>query len=765
MICLAASAAGATEQGPAVLVLQSADRNHFWSREQLLGIDSVFSRLPAPLDVHIENLDLYRFSDESHKKNLAKLVFEKYALLGDDLKGIITTDDEAFNFLMNNLSPLGEGLPVVSTGSYAQTPEAIARARQKYKWVGLTNAWHNSETVQVALKLHPKTRRLFIIHDSSATAVGQFEELTRDLKNWLPSGIEVHEISKGTFAEIARELDALKDGDVAVRLRFYIDSDGHAMSFEQSMAFLREHTKVPIYSYWGATLGKGIVGGKLASGQDLGSKAAEQLVGLMQGEAPSLEPPQPVQVSKYSFDFNQLRRFGVDLRHLPPESIIINQPRMFYESHPVITVIAGSTIVLLSAFVLVLLRIVSKLRETQEELLKAMAAAEQASVTKTRFLANVSHEIRTPLTAIVGYADFLETKDTDETQKKEFIEKIRTNGALVSSLVNDILDLASAEFDHIRIEKTAVSLPEFIKSLNADAKALAENHKLSFQMSSQGALPKLITTDPIRMRQIIMNLIGNAVKYTQAGSVHAILSFEPTRFDANSDGKIRIDVTDTGVGIEARDYSRLFTPFLQVDSSMTRRFGGAGLGLTLSRDLARALGGDVVLAKSELGRGSTFTATIDAGKAQGTWGLSDLSLESSVAQPEASSMTPSPSLKNARILLAEDSPDNQAIIKRYLIKAGAEVELANDGAKAVELACAKNIDLILMDIQMPVLDGIEATVRLRRMGFCKPIIALTAHALKEQREKSLDAGCNEHLTKPVCKDSLILTIAHFLAEA
>jgi signal transduction histidine kinase/CheY-like chemotaxis protein len=385
----------------------------------------------------------------------------------------------------------------------------------------------------------------------------------------------------------------------------------------------------------------------------------------------------------------------------------------------------------------------SDLRAQHDALIDARDRAEAASRAKTDFLANVSHEIRTPMTAVLGYTDLLLTGAGDATEREVWAAAVRRNGAQLLDLIDGILDVSRLEGDGLEIHRRPCALRELVDPVAATARAEAREKGLGFAFEIDGACPEAIDTDPARLRQILSNLLRNAVKFTSSGSVGLRVSRS-----ADAASALVFEVTDSGVGIPAKDLERIFTPFGQVDASHTRRFGGAGLGLAISRRLAKLLGGTLGVV-SEPGRGSTFRLEIDA--------------------PAVASALAEPPARRARVLLVEDGADNQRLI-RALLRPRADVALAENGAQALAQALAaleagEPYDLVLMDMQMPVMDGYEATLRLRESGYTAPIVALTAHAMSGDRERCLAAGCDEYLTKPIDRTRLFDCLASFTAEA
>jgi signal transduction histidine kinase/DNA-binding response OmpR family regulator len=401
-----------------------------------------------------------------------------------------------------------------------------------------------------------------------------------------------------------------------------------------------------------------------------------------------------------------------------------------------------------------------ELRNVAQDLLVAKDRAEQASRAKSAFLANMSHEIRTPMTAIVGYADMMLDPDQTRSDRQDCLQVIRRNGAHLLDLINDILDLSKIEADKMTVERITVDLRELVAEVASLTRPRVVEKGLKFELNFSDPIPKTIRTDPLRLKQVMVNLLGNAVKFTASGRICLNISCS-TSIDDNSN-RIRFSIVDTGIGIEQEHMSRLFQSFSQADESMTRRFGGTGLGLTISKKLTRLLGGDITV-QSTIGVGTTFTSEIDPGPLKNVEML--YGVTESVIVPQIKPQQSMQIKLNARILFAEDGIDNQRLISAYLRKAGADVTIAPNGKVAVDLMCKEQFDLVLMDMQMPVLDGYGAASKLREMGFKHPIIALTAHAMAEDRAKCIAAGCTDYLTKPIERDRLLNTVASYLSNS
>lgn len=387
----------------------------------------------------------------------------------------------------------------------------------------------------------------------------------------------------------------------------------------------------------------------------------------------------------------------------------------------------------------------------------AKEEAERANEAKSQFLANMSHEIRSPMNSVLGYADLLMRDGINEKEVACYAGRIKTSGEHLLHVLDDILDLSKVEAGRMSIEKRMFSVVDLATDCIQAMSVLAQKKGIRLRLSLKSPIPGLIRSDEIRLRQILTNLLSNAIKFTARGYVHVNLNYL-VEDGGKRPAQLVIEVEDSGIGIADDLQSRLFRPFTQADNTVTRKYGGTGLGLYLSRQLAKALGGNLALAWSRPAEGSRFVLTLPVSMAEATPFIT--SLNGSSGEAADLSWKHSLSLQGLKILLVEDSVDNQELMRIYLDKAGAKVEIANNGQEGLEKALRKNYDVVLMDVSMPVLDGLQATKKLRAQGYQRPIIALTAHALKEEINKSLQAGCNAHLSKPVDRQELLTMIRH-----
>lgn len=390
-----------------------------------------------------------------------------------------------------------------------------------------------------------------------------------------------------------------------------------------------------------------------------------------------------------------------------------------------------------------------RLEQRESELENAIQEADRANRTKSKFLANMSHEIRTPLNGILGFTEVLirDRQNIDDEEREEHLHTIRRSGKHLLTLINDVLDLSKIEAGQMSIQSVLCSPHQIISDTVSVLRVTAAEKGINLDYRWDSPVPDTIKTDPYRLKQLLLNIVGNAVKFTDQGSVLIVSRIVETDSKAN----LHVEVRDTGIGIAQDKLDAIFKPFVQADDSVTRKYGGTGLGLAISKKIAEALGGNLTVV-SRLGQGTVFSIDIAAGEISHP--VEERKLQHHPGADIKGKTTQSHDLHHLSILVVDDGDTNRKLLRLLLERGGAKVWLAENGEVAVELALQVPFDAILMDMQMPIMDGYSATTRLRERGYHGEIIALTAHAMSGDREKCMQAGCSGYLSKPVDADEL-----------
>ncbi len=391
----------------------------------------------------------------------------------------------------------------------------------------------------------------------------------------------------------------------------------------------------------------------------------------------------------------------------------------------------------------------SKIIIQHEKMSDALLEAQHANRSRTEFLANISHEIRTPMTAILGYAEVLKDKNVTRDKLEDSVGIINKNAAHLLSLIDEILDISKIESGKFNFNQEELCLSTLLSEVYSLMNVKARSKGILLEFNNIGEIPSYIISDKKRLKQILFNLLGNAIKFTEEGFVRLNVSYSSER------ELLSFTIKDTGIGIPKEKVGLLFRPFEQADTSASRRHQGSGLGLVLSKELAMAMGGDVYIQETKLAEGTTFHAYVKASEGQNKEYIKNFSTHLKLEEIDDTEESVKINLEGKNILIVDDAKENARLFKIYLDQTGANIELANNGLVAIDKVMGNTFDLIFLDLQMPELDGYQTIVRLKELGFKKPIVALTAHAMKEEQERTKACGFDFHVSKPVQGDYLI----------
>jgi signal transduction histidine kinase/ActR/RegA family two-component response regulator len=732
-----ALAAGDARTGtpPDILVLHSYNPGLSWTDDIHRGLTETLGQSNQTCTITTEYLDAKRFPDPDLMAMQAEVIAAHLRTMTFDL--VVVSDDAAFSFVMSRRAELFRGIPVVFCGVNNFQNEML---RGEGDVTGVSEIISAQETLETALTLHPGTTDLVIIGGAKSSTDRSNRSQFLRLMPAFAGRLRFHFWQDIPTPALVEKIAALGQGNVLFLNNAIPGLDGRMLDFGPSAALVRSKARCPLYGLWDFFLGHGIVGGKLVNGMEQGRLAAGMALRILAGTPPAEIPVVKGSANRFLFDHRELARFQVSERNLPPGSTVLNRPQSVFEANRRLFTVFGSIVTLLLV-VIVLLAVIGQIRrQTLRELERARRKAEEANEAKSLFLAHMSHEIRTPLTGIMGLAE-LALKNPASPAVQDYLGLIRQSGQNLLLIINDILDFSKVEAGKMEIKPSNFNIRKTLEATIALFAPRAREKGLELSLRLDAELPETLYGDELRLRQIFFNLIGNALKFTEQGEVELRLSAVTPTEDAQG-VILHFEVRDTGCGIPADKLPTIFDRFTQADHFPTRTHQGTGLGLAIVKQLVEILGGAIDVQSVE-GAGSTFFVGIPV----------------EVARRQDAPPEPAPVPRTVpgslAVLVAEDNPINQLFLKRTLEKLGHTPTCAANGQQALDLLREQPFDCVLMDIQMPLMDGSEATRRIRHeLKLTVPVIALTAHALQGDREKFLAQGFNEYLAKPVAMKDL-----------
>jgi signal transduction histidine kinase/ActR/RegA family two-component response regulator len=713
-----------------ILLLNSYRAGFEWTDQITRGI-SVWAETKQAGELWVVYMDARRYEGRDLNGETERRMRDRFGAMSFDL--ILTTDDEAFEFVRDRGERLFPGVPVVAGGIGEEVAGRIPRERI----TGVLEIFNVRGALDLAFRLHPRATNLYAVTDGSPLGV-QFREHIEGVRaEFTDRLVHVIDVSGRSLSEAARDIRALPEDSILMICHVSQYPEQALINRTEATRSLASAAPGPVYALSENAAGNGVLAASATNGAAHAELMTRQATRLLLGETPGRVPLLRDENHDLLFDYRELKKWGIDERDLPAWATIVNRPLSFLAEYTGYIYAAGAFLALQMAIIAALVVSIRRRHKAEAELKQALDAANEAALLKTRFLANVSHELRTPLNGILGMSHLLNTTNLSGEQE-EYNSLTAHSARSLVKIVDDLLDLAQLESGQLRLKPEPFRIREEIDRLVGLLQPRAMEQKLSLFHCIETDVPEMVAGDYGRLRQVLTNLVGNALKFTPRGGVRVTVT--P---GGCSDGtaRIRFEVADTGVGIAAGDLERIFDPFTQVDNSPTRRVGGVGLGLAISRHLVHMMGGELQV-ESAPGQGSRFWFELPFRTVTG--GVAP-------PAPVVSKLRDGP-FAGRRVLVVEDNDVNRRVAQRLLEKAGCEVHTARGGAEGIGMLGAGPFDLVLMDIQMPGLSGLETAQQIRRDepgGARTPIVAMTASAMKQDREQCAAAGMDDFLEKPI----------------
>ena len=729
LLALPASAAITHER--LVVIVHSYHQGFKWTDDIARGISEVLSRSPVRIEFIHEYMDVKRRWDDEYKKRLISVYQYKYK--SKKVDAVILSDNVAFDSMREIGNEIFPGVPVFFCGVNFLSPEAIA---DYPNFTGISEIIDVSANLELIMKLQPKVKKVAFIVDATETGLIISEHLEQQ-RQLLAGRLEIEQMTDYTFAELEERLKKLPDDTAVIWSIFFRDREDVFYEFDEGIERVVKACRVPVYCLWDFSIGYGAIGGYLSSGHEQGTSVARMVLRYFAGEPFKHLPVRYEPVTLPIFEWQALQKHGISPALLPAGATIVGRPATIYQQYRW-WVISGISLIVTLALLSLILSYLVKVRTRQISI--ARDRAEAASRAKSQFLANMSHELRTPLNGVIGFTDLLQHARLDESEQK-YLQNANMSARSLLGIINNILDFSKIEAGKLELELVKTDIRSLVEQTISVIRYSADIKKLTIRSQLADDLPCCFYVDPIRMGQILINLLGNAVKFTERGSVTLKMDFAD---QGNDNGYFTFSVIDTGIGISQESHRQIFEEFSQADNSSTRRYGGTGLGLTITRNLVEKMGGQLLF-ESEPGHGSRFFCSITTKYCK----CPDFP---NVKQQ----LSLKPSDKAHEILIVEDVSLNMLLLKEICARLAPAANLveAVNGAEALEKYKKTPAQIIFMDLHMPDMDGYQACTEIRRYerekGLARSaIIALTAGALTDEKEKCLAAGMNDFVTKPV----------------
>ncbi|MBR1571405.1 MAG: response regulator [Lachnospiraceae bacterium] len=733
-----------------VLVICSYSTTYVIVPEEEDGIYDVLKNSAISYEVeYMNNKELGEVdTHEDTFYNSLKEHLEYHKNNGQEFSAILAADDDALHFCMDHRDELFPDLPIVFYGvndiEYAE--ECVA----SHGVAGCIERTYLKENIELARKLLPNAKKIVMIHDSSKSGMGdwkQMQQVQADYPDMVISDINTGEVSE---AEFIKEISSLENDTIAITGVCSGDNEGHFLTLDERANMIGEYASVPVFSLYMHGIGTGYTAGDAMYMRTCGQKAAEMVVEILNNGVSADD----IELNKEGFhqvayDKMMMDKFDLSTKLMPEDAKALNYTsvRQRYGALMLpMMIIIMSLILMMILFYLEYLR---TLRYISRE-----KAAEAAKEEKDRFLLNISHDIRTPMNAIVGYTEMAKKYVDDREKVIDCMDKVATSGEYMLNMLNDVLEIARFDSGKMEISSIPFDIRDVRNELFIMLEEMASKKSLDFTITNENIEHEYVYGDKLHLNQIVMNLLTNAIKYTKPGGKVAGV-IEEIDSDSSEYGKYRITIQDNGMGMSKEFQRHIFDMFSREKNTTASGIQGTGLGMSIVKRLVDAMNGEIEI-ESEVGYGTTITVEMPLR-------LADSVYEDGVASNDAID------LSGMNVLLVEDNELNREIANEFLKEYGFNVETANDGAEAVDMVLKHKggaYDFVLMDIQMPYMDGYVATMAIRgltdKTKANVPIIAMTANAFEEDKQRAMLSGMNAHLAKPLNMDLLLEVVNNVL---
>ncbi len=746
-----------------VLLISSYNSSFPTFFQQIDGVQSVFDT--AGIKVDVEFMDAKRFNNDGNFKLFEANLTNK--LQGPfHYKAVLACDDHAFNFVLDHADSLFNDLPLIFCGVNNRTKALDQNKNPQVS--GVLEAVSMKETIELMHHYFPASRNIYVIADDTPGGLADLETyymLQPDFEQIIFHHIS---LSKLTFAEFAGYLQKIPDNVPVLLLSAYHDKNGNTLDFDESLSLIKKNLKSPLFHLWYHGIGKGIFGGKVISHFEQAKQAALMVYHILKNKACNEFPVVEESPNVYVFDYDELAKYGLQDVSLPENSIVFNRQYGFFQKNGRLLIYFSSILSFLLVLIFFLMRIIRRSKKLEKSLILksnnykklnagylkqnadltvAKEKAEESERLKTSFLANVSHEIRTPMNGILGFASLLSEENHDPSEQKEYIDIIQRSGKRMLNTINDIIDISKIESGSAKIQNTEVKPCAVLEDLYRFFLPEAERKGLKLSLVCPKNENRGLLLDLPKFNSIINNLLKNAIVYTEKGDIKIEMQFL-------QDDKMQVRISDTGIGIEKEHQKSVFNRFVRIEGSGDKIIDGTGLGLSIAKSYTEMMGGEILL-ESKPGVGSVFSLVLPC-------------IFSHMHQQHISPIKDDKAINcygKLKILLVDDDEVSQNLMKIGLKEVSDNLLFAHNGRNALDVYRENpDIDLILMDIKMPEMDGFEATQLIRKINQSVFIIAQTAYAQLGDEEKALDSGCNAYISKPIDIELLIQMIKGFLEK-